>query len=117
MSDKLFFAPLVGYKMTRLGILPAYDNWNNRWQGNMLACANTDRTSPAVRLAAEPMTLQEKRILKHTFNPVANPEMLLTLPSNAVHYLKTGTWDLGELESPLQTICQHRRKNAQETQR
>lgn len=110
MSDKLYFDPAIGYKLTQLGIRPAYDNWNNEWQGLHVACANRDRNVPYVRTAPEIMSPSEIATLERAFNPLRNPESIANIPANTARFLTTGTFDLGTLESPLKTICDDRQR-------
>lgn len=114
MSDKLYFTPVIGYRLTRHGVLPADDNWNNRWQGGTIACANHDRSVPWLRQEPSPLTVAERGLINRTFHPLFTPELLPELPANAVRYMTTGTFDLGSLESPLKTICDARRRAAQD---
>jgi hypothetical protein len=116
MSDKLYFAPVIGYKLTHYGVRPAYDNWNNEWQGLHVACANRDRNVPLVRTAPEIMSPSEIATLDRAFNPLRNPESVLNIPANTVRFFTTGTFDLGTLESPLKTICDDRQRATAEGQ-
>lgn len=114
MSDKIYFTPAIGYRLTRFGVLPADDNWNNRWQGDMIACVNHDPEVPLLRDAFSPLSISERGLINRTFQPLFTPEILPELPANALRYLTTGVFDLGELESPLKTICDARRRSSEE---
>lgn len=116
MSDKLYFTPITGYGLARVGLAPAYDNWNNRWQGRNVACAHFDPQSGTTRSEPQPMTLSEELVIGRALSIISNPGAIADLPANLARYVTSGAWDLGTVESPLKTICDACRRAAEDGQ-
>ena len=109
MSDKLYFPPLIGYRLTRLGLAEATDNWNNAWSGFSVSCANRDPSVSGLREAPFTVTPSELLTIGGSTHMIGNPGNIPNIPKNAASMIFTGVYDLGDMQSPLQTICNARR--------